>query len=112
MKIKENINRIEAMHTNDPDQMIYYNKIESLLLEDKQETMKLLRECNNINIISHIATFLDLLPGKFANQELLSLFESLVSRFGHDGAILFDLNMAIDELKSELAWLAQGENNG
>jgi hypothetical protein len=110
MKIKENIACIEATHINDPDRIIYYDKIESLLLEDKQETMELLRECNNIDIFSHIAALLDRLPGKFASQELLSLFESVISKFGHDRAVLLNLNMAIDELKSELAWLAQEEN--
>ena len=98
-KINELITHIEKLHVNDPDTIDYYNTIKDLLLDNERETMNLLQTCENKNMISHVVAFLENVADKFPSQELLHILESLVKKYSSDKILIYNLDIAIDELK-------------
>ena len=98
-KINELITHIEKLHVNDPNTINYYNTIKNLLLDNEREAIKLLQTCKNKNIISHIVIFFEDISDKFPSQELLHILESLAEKYSSDKMLIYNLNIAIDELK-------------
>ncbi|AFY91658.1 hypothetical protein [Chamaesiphon minutus] len=98
-KINELITRIEKLHVNDPDTIHYYSKIKDLLLDNERETISLLQTCDNKNMISHVVAFFENVADKFPSKELLHIFESLAKKYSSDKILIYNLNIAIDELR-------------
>ena len=102
LKINKIIDQMELMHSNDPDRIDCLDEMVNLLLENEAETIHLLKECKDEKTILYIAALLDRLPAKFPNKKLLNALESLIERFADKETIIFNVKIAIDELKQEL----------
>jgi hypothetical protein len=98
-KINELIIHIEKLHVNDPDIIDYYNKIKDLLLDNERETINLLYTYENKNMIPHVVAFFENVADKFPSQELLHILESLAKEYSSDKILIYNLEIAIDELR-------------
>ena len=98
VKINNIIDNLTSMHDEDPARIGQLDAITNLLIDDEKQTIELLRNCNDEQIIFWVATSLDEVASEFPTSELLEILESLCIKFSNNRMLLHNFQMAINSI--------------
>jgi hypothetical protein len=96
VEIDELIDQMESMHANDPRMDEYIDKISALMARNREDSIALLRDCDDKHTIDWIYGSLDELAMKFPSDDLITVMQSLIHRFPEIEQISTNINAAIN----------------
>jgi hypothetical protein len=98
-RLESIVRELESMHPDDPETLVFLEKLTNLLLEDELSTIDLLKKCDNSIIIDWISPLLDEVSYTFASNKLLDTLNTLIVRFPHKEILAINVKLAIDVIR-------------